>query len=121
MGHWCRICGKTKPNEKFSGKGHRNHICKECSKAPKEETDAIDQEDEIFGYLKQSNISRMNIVRLEKLKASKNERISELASIAFDVAKIKPNKKRRLKFLARENRELLLKLEETGLIMAHHY
>jgi hypothetical protein len=67
--------------------GHRNHICKECSKKPKEETNAIDQEDEIFGYLKQSNISRKNIARLEKLKASKNERISELASIAFDVPK----------------------------------
>ncbi len=114
MGHWCRICGRTKPNEKFSGKGHRNHICKECSKKPKEERDAIDQEDEIFGYLKQANISKKNIARLEQLKASKNERISGLASIVFDVAKIKPQKKRRLKFLAQENRELLLKLEEIG-------
>ena len=121
MGHWCRICGESKPNEKFSGKGHRNHICKECSRKPKDERDAIDQEDEIFGYLNQSNISKKNIARLKTLKASENEKISELATIAFDVAIIKPHKKRRLKFLARENPELLLKLEETGLIMAHHY
>lgn len=32
MGHYCRICGRTRPNEKFSGKGHRNHICKDCSR-----------------------------------------------------------------------------------------
>jgi len=31
MGHYCRICGRTRANEKFSGKGHRNHICKDCT------------------------------------------------------------------------------------------
>ena len=31
MGHYCRICGRTRANEKFSGKGHKNHICKDCS------------------------------------------------------------------------------------------
>ena len=32
MGHYCRICGRTLANEKFTGKGHKNHICKNCSK-----------------------------------------------------------------------------------------
>lgn len=31
MGHYCRICGRTRSNEKFSGKGHKNHVCKDCS------------------------------------------------------------------------------------------
>lgn len=31
MGHYCRICGRTRSNEKFSGKGHKKHICKDCS------------------------------------------------------------------------------------------
>ena len=31
-GHYCRICGELKANEKFSGKGHARHICKACSK-----------------------------------------------------------------------------------------
>lgn len=31
MGHYCRICGRTRANEKFSGKGHKNRICKDCS------------------------------------------------------------------------------------------
>lgn len=30
-GHYCKICGKYKANEKFSGKGHAVHICKACS------------------------------------------------------------------------------------------
>ena len=31
MGHYCRICGRTRANEKFSGKGHASHICKDCA------------------------------------------------------------------------------------------
>lgn len=31
MGHYCSICGRTRANEKFSGKGHKNHVCKDCS------------------------------------------------------------------------------------------
>ena len=27
-GHYCKICGEHKANEKFSGKGHAAHICK---------------------------------------------------------------------------------------------
>jgi hypothetical protein len=44
-----------------------------------------------------------------------------MAGIVLEVARVKPHKKRRLKFLAKENRELLYKLEESGLIMAHHW
>ncbi|OLN27401.1 hypothetical protein DSOL_4583 [Desulfosporosinus metallidurans] len=31
MGHYCRICGRTRANERFSGKGHASHICKDCA------------------------------------------------------------------------------------------
>ena len=30
QGHYCRICGEYKANEKFSGRGHAQHICKAC-------------------------------------------------------------------------------------------
>lgn len=33
QGHYCRICGDYKANEKFSGKGHAQHICKTCMSA----------------------------------------------------------------------------------------
>ena len=116
MGHWCRICGETKLNEKFSGKGHRNHICKQCTAKPKDEIAPNYQKYEIFRFLQQSNISKNNIERLNELKNSQNYEVSECASLVLEVAKIKPHKRRRIKILTEKNRELLLKLEEVGLI-----
>ena len=121
MGHHCRICGRTRPNEAFSGKGHRNHVCKECGRLPKEDKEAIEHAEEIFGYLKQSHISDRNVARLRVLVASPHERTAEFASIVLEVAKVKPYKRLRLKYLGRERRDLLEKLEETGLILAHHW
>ena len=31
-GHYCIGCGDYLPNEKFSGKGHRKHLCKDCNR-----------------------------------------------------------------------------------------
>lgn len=33
-GYYCKVCGKYKANEKFSGKGHAAHICKKCAALP---------------------------------------------------------------------------------------
>jgi len=33
-GHFCKVCGDHKPNEKFSGKGHAAHICRKCAALP---------------------------------------------------------------------------------------
>ena len=83
---------------------------------PKDEIAAIEQLTEIEGFMLQSNISRKNITRLNELKDAKNLEVSELASLVLEVAKIKPHKRRRRKVLAAKNTELLLKLEEAGLI-----
>ena len=32
QGHYCRVCHTYRANEKFSGKGHRQHICKDCNR-----------------------------------------------------------------------------------------
>jgi hypothetical protein len=88
---------------------------------PKEKRNEIEQGNEIFGYLRQSRISEKNISRLKILSASDNQKIADLANIVLDVARVKPYKKRRLKFLARERRDLLQKMEDTGLIFAYHY
>ena len=88
---------------------------------PKDEREAIEQKDEIFDYLKQSHISEKNMARLRNLSSSTNDEIAYLSSIVLDVAKVKPHKKRRLKELAQKRRDLLNKLEETGLILAHHW
>ena len=36
-GHYCKVCGRYRANEKFTGKGHATHICKDCAKLPPEE------------------------------------------------------------------------------------
>jgi hypothetical protein len=41
-----------------------------------------------------------------------------LAQVALDVALVRPFKRRRLKLLAAENPEFIVKLEDTGLINA---
>jgi len=120
-GHYCRICGAVKPNEAFSGKGHRTRVCKACSRRPKQEREEIEQSEEIFDYLRQSHISDKNVRRLRELTKSENDTISELAAVVLEVAQVKPYKRRRLKVLARQRRDLIRKLDETGLIMAHHW
>lgn len=40
-GHYCKICGEYKSNESFSGKGHAQHICKECMGEMKKENKKI--------------------------------------------------------------------------------
>lgn len=120
MGHYCRICGRQRPNENFSGKGHKIHVCKECARKPKEERETIEQEDEIFGFLAQSHISAKNISRLEALAKSNNDTIASLATIVLEVGKVTPFKRRRLKILAQKRKDLLQKLDKTGLIFAHH-
>ena len=87
---------------------------------PKETRYAMEQEEEVFGFLKQSHISKRNIARLKVLASLTNPRVAELANIVLEVALVKPYKNRRLKVLARERKDLLQKLEETGLILAHH-
>ena len=44
-------------------------VCGECGRMPKEKRQSIEQEDEIFGFLKQSHISAKNINRLKTLNA----------------------------------------------------
>jgi len=119
-GHYCRICGNRRPNETFSGKGHRIHVCKKCARLPKENREEIEQKDEIFNYLRQSHISEKNVSRLKNLAVSPNEGIAELAEIVLEVAEVRPYKKRRLRELSRKRRDLLHKLDKTGLILAHH-
>jgi len=119
MGHYCKICGRDRPNEKFSARGHKIHVCKECASLPKEEYDAMELEEEIFGYMSQSHISDRNVARLKKISQSSNTHISNLASVVLEVAAVKPYKRRRLVFLAKGHKELLGKLEETGLVLAH--
>lgn len=115
-GHYCKICDRYRPNEKFSGKGHKTHVCKDCMRLPREKRQFIEEEQEVCGYLAQSNISEKNLARLKTLTASSNPEIAKMAELVLEIGKAHPRKRKRLRFLARERKELLERLEETGLI-----
>ena len=119
MGHYCRICGRERPNEQFSGKGHRIHVCKRCNAKPKSERQAIEDTDSILTFMQQSHISEKNVARLKKLTKSENSQVASLASVVLKVAEVKPYKTRRLRFLAKMHPEILRDLEKTGLISAY--
>lgn len=36
-GHYCWACGRRRANERFSGEGHRQHVCRDCAKLGAEE------------------------------------------------------------------------------------
>jgi hypothetical protein len=119
MGHYCRICERERPNEQFSGKGHRIHVCKRCQRLPKSERRAIEDRDDIFGFMHQSHISKKNVARLEKLAKSEEPGVASLAAIVLEVARVTPYKRRRLKTPAQNHWDLLRKLDESGLVFAH--
>ena len=121
FGHYCRICGKRKPNEKFSGKGHKTHVCKKCSSLPIEVRNRREFLHEIYGYWEQSNISKKNIGRLKILKESTINEVAELANVVLEVAKLYPFKKKRIRKIAKENKELIPKIEYVGLIIDWNY
>ena len=117
MGHWCKICGRDRPNEKFSGKGHKVHVCRQCARLPAEERKCIEEEQEAMGFLSQSNISKRNMSRLRALASSPNPEIAEVARLVLAIGEARPRKRGRMRFLANQHRELLNGLDATGLIL----
>ncbi len=118
MGHFCVICKRSRPNEAFSGKGHRTHICRKCQGLPKDEREIIERQDEIAGFLKQSNISRKNIKRLEALASFNDPETAELADIVLKIACFHPYKRKRMQALVRERKDLMQRIEDSGLLFA---
>jgi hypothetical protein len=112
MGHYCRICGCTRPNEKFSGRGHRQHICKECQCLPARERILIEEMQELWGFLDQKNISARNIGRLKTLVADPDPEVQGLATLILDVALVHPRKRRRWRNLAARHKALFLRAVE---------
>jgi hypothetical protein len=112
MSHYCRICDRGRRNEKFTGRGRRNHICKDCQRLPRSEREQIESMDELFRFLEQSNISAKNIARLEILIHHTNSDVKRLAALVLDVARVKPHKRRRWKFLGQNHPVLFARLKE---------
>ena len=115
MGRCCKICGRSRPNEQFGGKGLRAVICKKCRSRPKVERDRILAIDEVYGFLEQSNISTKNIKRIQELESIEDEPFQRLRSLVLEISRVKPGKKRRWKVIHAMHRSLFERLVESEL------
>ncbi len=116
-GHWCRICNRGRPNEAFSGRGHRDHICKDCQRLPKSERERADLTRELFGYPEQSRISEKNLRRLAELAGHENLEIREHAAVLLEIARLYPGRRRRWVRLAALHPALFRRYREvTGVL-----
>lgn len=117
MGHYCWVCGRMRPNERFSGSGHARHICKQCARRPREERERLRGLMDIHGFLGQRNISDKNISRLRCLCTSPDEEVRRYAALVLEVAELKPHKRRRIAYLSRHAPALLERLVQEGLLL----
>jgi hypothetical protein len=83
---------------------------------PRTEIKAIQEADEVAGFLRQSHISTKNVRRLRTLAESENPRTPELAGVVLEVAHVGPYRRRRYRILSRERPDLIERLSQTGLI-----
>lgn len=121
----CRICGRDRANEAFSGRGHRTRVCKTCKKRPKEEIRRIEELQEAAGFIDQSNISKRNVDRLQILSVSADLDVAKLATLVLRVAKLNPRRRGRVGYMLRNDPKLLDELVVAGLIgddlLSPHY
>jgi hypothetical protein len=80
QGHYCRICGAHKANEKFSGKSHSMHICKECDSLPQERKNELQYINRIGRIAEKYPRSREDWELLEKY--AKNKKYPEASEFA---------------------------------------
>lgn len=82
QGHYCKICGEYKANEKFSGKGHAAHICKSCASMSVEDRN---QEMTLTRIMNLPwRLSKEQCAWLKKHCNDKRPIISEAAQEAYD-------------------------------------
>lgn len=103
MAHHCRICGRSRPNEQFSGRDHRIHVWKKCQRLPWEQCDRITRLDELHGLHQQSNISAKNIKRLKTLTGHADRLVAKVAASILEIARVLPGKRSRWLKLARRH------------------
>ena len=81
-GHYCKICGRRRANEKFSGSGHAAHICKDCARL------LIEKRNELQTLTRIENLpfylNREQRSWLDKKRKDKREDVREAANWAYE-------------------------------------
>ena len=113
------MCGRSRPDESFSGRGHRDHICRECQKLPAAEKDRRRALMHIGGMLDQSCISEKNVRYLRSLTSSPAADVAERAAVILEIARLQPGRRHRLQHLKRHP-ELWARMLRLGIVEDFH-
>lgn len=117
MGHYCRICGRHRPNQRFSGKGHARHICRECQGLPRATLFRIEALNEIEGILfRQSCISKKNLNRMGELAACNDEEVRSMAEIVMAIGLAHPGRRHRYRWIKANQPGLWQRMIQVGIV-----
>ena len=119
MPHYCWTCGRSRANERFSGRGHRDHVCRECQKLPAAEQDRRRALIQMAGMLDQSRISEKNVRHLRSLASSPAADVAEWAAVLLEIARVHPGRRHRLRRLKRHP-ELWARMHRLGMVEHFH-
>ena len=75
---YCKICGRFRANEKFRGKGHSLHVCKDCQRKIQEEQHTKSQ---VFKMEKAKTYERL-IPQVESLIEGVDNHVGALANVS---------------------------------------
>ena len=80
-GHYCKVCGQYKSNEKFTGKGRITHICRACSRlSVTEKSEAI-----VINKLLSLPIGKLSESEIKWLKTCTQDKNLEVAGVAQEI------------------------------------
>lgn len=115
MPHYCWMCERLHPNEAFSGSGHRDHVCRKCSRLPGHEKERRRALNDLERMLEQSRISEKNVRYARALQSSPTPEVVEWAAVVLEIARLHPGRHRRLRRLKR-HRELWARMQRLGIV-----
>ena len=105
-GHYCKICGCWKANERFSGSGHAAHICKDCAKLPIAQRNEMQVVGRLMGLPFRLNKDQRKW--LEAMRKDKREEVRNTAEWVYE------QRYGWIEQMRKEEEELEAYLEEMG-------
>ena len=84
-GHFCWVCGEHKAHEKFSGRGHATHMCKQCHALP------VAERNQMVAVRKAENMAfrHLNEQEIKWLRKKMNDPRPEVREAACEAHHIK--------------------------------
>jgi hypothetical protein len=79
-GRFCWCCRRMRPNERFSGRNHARHLCRECAHLPAEEREYRQGERDIERLLHDGlHLPRRRRAQFDRFLEHPNARVRDLA------------------------------------------